>query len=324
MSPPVFPAGIVGHRDQVGSLVQDLASNNVVHAYLFSGPPHLGKFTIAKWFAKQLLMEGKEGIEGGRLAGEVDKLLHPDLFIIDQLWIEDVCEDFDVIAKSSNVPQQHRSKAKAKTDTISIEDIRVLHERLHEVSTGTFRCCLIRRVERMQVEAVNALLKVLEEPPPGVVFLLSTESLGQLLPTLVSRTRVLRFQRLPNRELQSLISGVSEDDVQFLLRIAQGAPGTLCRLRDDPDVLRQERKIFSDAVTFWRTGSLSERLRLLTPLSGRTAEAEHFLLHLALALREFPEVAVNASPSFHVYLRGLETNAQRQLLAQQFALAITE
>ncbi|MFA6523789.1 MAG: hypothetical protein WCS85_05485 [Candidatus Peribacteraceae bacterium] len=316
---------IIGHESQLQALLADKEADNVAHAYLFAGRKHLGKFTVAKRFAQELLtVDAESDEEKMRLGHDIDRLLHPDLFVIDRLWIEDVCEDFEVIAKSSNVPQQDRMKNGAKTDTIGIDDIRALQERLHEVSGGRYRCCLIRSAERLHEEAVNALLKILEEPPPGVVFLLTTESLPQLLPTLISRSRVLRFAPLPTEEMIPLVAGIAEDDAQFLLRLAQGAPGVILSMKDDPDRLRSERQGYAAALHFWRSHSLGERLRHLQPLSERGEEAEQFLLHLALALREeqsasYPEQAM----ALRALTADLRTNASRPLLLQRFALAVS-
>lgn len=324
--PPMAPQEIIGHQAQIQALLADKEATNVSHAYLFAGRKHLGKFTVASWFARELLtIDAGDDAERTRLGHDIDRLLHPDLFVIDRLWIEEVCEDFDVIAKSSNVPQQHRAKQPtAKTDTVGIDDIRALQERLHEVSGGRYRCCLIRSAERLQDEAVNALLKILEEPPPGVTFLLTTESLPSLLPTLISRSRVLRFSPLPVKEMFPLVAGIPEEDAQFLLRLAQGAPGVVLGMKDDPDRLRLERQGYAAALHFWRSHSLGERLRHLQPLSERGKEAEQFLLHLALALREeqstfFPEQAM----ALRALTADLRTNASRPLLLQRFALAVS-
>jgi DNA polymerase-3 subunit delta' len=318
-----FP--IVGHRPQVEALKMDLATGNVAHAYLFAGRKSLGKFTIAKWFAKELLtVDAGDERERERLSREIDRLLHKDLLVIDKLWVEDQEEDFDVLAKYSNILQQHRKKDGAKTDTISIEDIRSLQERLHEVKTGRFRCCLIREVGRLQEQAVNALLKILEEPPPGVVFLLTAESASSLLPTIVSRTRVMHFSPVATKELLPIVTGLPEEEAQFLLRVAQGAPGLIMRLKNDPDALRLERQQYGTALAFWHATSLSERLLLLSPLSQRGEEAQQLLLHLSLALREEKtEQMERRSHALHELIRGLKTNASRPLLVQRFVFAVS-
>jgi len=314
---------IVGHRQQTESLLEDLRTGNVAHAYLFVGKRHVGKFTVARWFAKTLLLvDAKDDEARHRTEHAVDRLLHPDLFVLDKLWIEDQQEDLDELSRFTNLPQQHRAKAHARTDTISIDDVRVLQERLHDVRAGTYRCCVIRSMERMQAEAVNALLKILEEPPPGVVFILTADAVESLLPTLVSRSRVIHFSPLPHAELAPLLKKQTQEDVQFILRVAQGAPGTVLRLRDDSDALRKERQLYANATAFWHAPTLSERLQSLDALSDRNPEAERMLFHLALSLRSEPaDVVPDLSAALHVLLHDLETNVSRPLAIQRFALS---
>ncbi len=313
---------IIGHESVRTSLAQDLKQDNVSHAYLLAGPPHIGKMTVARDFASQLLLHGQPPEKHDRIVREIEHLTHPDLFVLDKLWIEGESDNWETLAKFSNVPQVHRSKKPAaKTDVISIDDIRALQERLHETGSGQYRCCIIRSVERMQDAAANAFLKTLEEPPPGLVFLLTTQSISSLLPTILSRTRLLRMSRLSRAELRPLLENVSDDEAHFVLMIAQGAPGAARQLLHDPDLLRDHRLAHGQAETFWKSASLEERLRILTPLHKRTVEGDRLLLHLALALRG--KVAlVGKTQAFHRFTRGLSTNAHRQLLAQRFILEI--
>lgn len=317
---------IVGHLLQREQLAADLAQNNVAHAYLFSGAAHLGKMTVAKQFAFDLLSSSVEEEERAQCETSFQHLTHPDLLLMDMLWVEGVSDDWDDIAKSSNVPQRHREKKPpAKTDAISIDDIRALQERLHDTGTGRYRCCLIRSVERMQDAAANAFLKILEEPPEGLVFLLTTQAQGALLPTIVSRARLLPFRRVGIQDLRTLLEGVPEDDQAFILHISCGAPGMVVRLRNDPDLLRMHRTVHTKAQSFWNTHSLREQLSTLQPLSKRGAEANNLLLHLGLTLREqHPDIIQKQSDAFHALTRDLHTNAHRQLLVQRFALQIAQ
>ena len=315
---------IAGHDAVRQQLAEDLRLDNVSHAYLFAGPRHLGKMTLARWHAHQLLSAGRSAAEAEQVKHNCEHLMHPDLLVIDQLWIEEVCEDWNVIAQTSNVSQQHRSKKPAaRTDTISIDDIRALQERLNETSRGRYRCCIIRSVERMQAEASNALLKILEEPPSSLVFLFTTQSLSALLPTIVSRMRVLRFHPLSHLELSPLLDDVAEEDRQFILHVSQGAPGIVQQLKADPEALRHHRLTHTKAVSFWRSSSLRERLQILSPLTERGEEAEQLLLHLSLALREQSSLSHEHVRALHTLASGLKTNAHRQLLAQRFALTLS-
>ena len=313
---------IIGHGAQLAELKADMDSGNIAHAYLFAGAPHLGKMTIARWFATEMLFRDAGHEEKQKILHDIDRLIHPDLLVLDQLWIEEKCEDFEVIAETSNVPQQHRAKAGMRSDVIGIDDVRVIQERLHETGEGPWRFCIVRGIERMQEAAANAFLKILEEPPPGRVFIFTTESLTSILPTIVSRVRVMHFQRVADREMQALVKDEAEDDAKFILHLSQGAPGKAMRLLEDPDQLREEKLFHTQAITFWSATSLMERLKLLTPLLERGEEAERFMLHLALALREQYEDKAARHEKLMELVRGLETNAHRQLIAQRFALGI--
>ncbi len=315
---------MLGHAPQIAELASDITSGNVSHAYLLSGPRHLGKFTIATWFSRELLTIGAADEEEKKtIVGRMERLLHPDYLQIDQLWIEDVCEDPDLIARSTNIPQHHRKEAKAKTNEIGIEDIRALQQRLFEVGERRHRCCVIREAERMREVATNALLKILEEPPEGVVFILTTESASALLQTLLSRVRQIRFFPLSKAELQPMMTDVAPDDAHFLVHLAQGAPGVIAELKADPEKLRIEKQIHGQATDFWNAPSPLARMQLLKPLHERGEASERFLLHLALALRERSTDAIaKEATAFNRLASGLRTNAHRKLLSEQFALSV--
>lgn len=322
---PMSPQKIIGHARQLAELAADIESKNIAHAYLFAGTPNLGKTTIAQWFARELLTEGKTHEEKEEIDHQILHMIHPDLMVLDQLWIEDKCEDWDVIARSSNVPQQHRAKAPAmRTDVIGIDDVREIQSRLQETGNGQYRFCLIRGIERMQDAAVNALLKTLEEPPPGRIFLLTTDSLQTVLPTILSRSRVIRFQRVSDRDVATLLEETEEEDRRFILHLAQGAPGRAIRLANDPDALREEKQFHQQAMSFWNTSSPIDRMMALTPLHERGAESERFLFHLALALREKGEYTHAQQKALNELVEGLRTNASRPLMTEHFATQIAQ
>lgn len=317
---------ILGHGKQRGQLLSDIASDNVTHAYLFAGPAHVGKLTVARWFGAELVTDGLKPSEKAHAKSEVERLIHPDYLCLDDLWIEGVNEDWKLIGASSNVPQQHRSKAPAaKTDVISIEDIRLLSERLHETGTSPHRACIIRGIERMQPAAANAFLKILEEPPSRVVFILTTDNLHAVLPTVQSRTRVLRFSPLSQKEMAPLLEGQPDDDAAFALHIAGGAPGLLIRLLDEPEQLRMHRQLHAQARQFWQATHIKDRLAWLLPAAEKKQQDIHaVLLHLGLTLREQPDAKQRAlwAKPYGALIETLKTNAHRGLLLERFALEI--
>lgn len=316
-------SSVVGHSGQIAQLVQDIETGNVAHAYLFVGQEYLGKSAVARWFATELLTLGLDAAERAATVVQIDRLIHPDFLSLDRLWIEDLSENLDEIALSSNLPQAHRWKAPSmKSDTISIDDMRVIQEKIYETGNGARRVCFIRGIDRLQEAAANAFLKILEEPPEGRVFLLTASGDSSVLPTIVSRSRVLRFDRVSDASIAPLLKGLSEDDRAFVLHVAQGAPGRAIALADDPDALLEERLMHNQALSVWGPMSLSERLRVLTPLAEKGVEAERFLLHLALALRESPVFDARRAEALRLLASRLETNAYKPLIVQEFALGI--
>lgn len=315
---------LVGHRPQILQLESDLSSGNLAHAYLFVGPQRVGKFAVAKWFAKKIMTMDVRAAEKEEVGRRIDALIHPDVLVLDKLWMEETQDDYDMLGKYTNLAQQHRAKAKMKTDVISIDDVRQLQDRIQETGQGRHRVCLIRSVERMRDEAANAFLKTLEEPPPGRVFILTAEGSGSVLPTISSRARLVRFERVGDKDMKPMLTGLEPDEARFILHIAQGSPGTAVRLRDDADALREEKQMHEHARGVWAARGLGSRLRQLKPLFERGPQAERFLTHLALSLREWPGAPRGWERVLMQMVRDLETNAHRQLIVQRFALGLGE
>lgn len=315
---------LVGHRPQVAQLEQDLSSGNLSHAYLFVGPPHAGKFTVAKWFAKKIMAADVPPERREETERQIDALIHPDVLVLDRLWMDEAFDDLHELAKYTNVPQQHRIKGKMKTDVISIDDVRLIQERVQETGMSPHRVCLIRSVGRMRDEAANAFLKTLEEPPPGRVFLLTADAVGDVLPTISSRCRVVRFERVGDKDMRSLVESLPGDEANFILRTAQGSPGLAMRLKSDPEALRLEQQVHARARSVWTATSLASRLHALSDVTERGPDADRFLRHLFLTLRDSPLAGRPQERALMQLVRDLETNAHRTLIVQRFALSIVD
>lgn len=324
---PSIPDDLVGHDKERGQLLQDIATGNVSHAYLFAGQPHLGKFTLATWFAWRLLVDHLPPDKRKAERERMEKFIHPDFLCLGDLWIEGVNDDWTAIGRSSNIPQQHRSKnPTAKTDVIGIEEIRAISERLLSTGQSPYFCCVIRGIERMQPASATSFLKILEEPPPRVVFLLTTDAPNMLLPTIISRTRFMNFHPLQRGEMLPLLQGRDDEDATFALHLARGAPGMLFELLSDPDRLRAEKQLHSQAKQFWQTKSLKERLAWLMQVTEKRQDIDAVVLHLGLTMRELPNPEHRSAciRAFTELAKQLKTNAHRGLLLERFALALQE
>ena len=166
------------------------------HAYLFHGPAGVGKRTVARAFAAELLAEGDADPDGVRR--RVQSGSHPDL-----TWVrptgahvmrtEDVADP--VVAAASKTPFE-----------------------------AARRVFVLERVDTMNDEVANRLLKTLEEPARFVHLILLTDALGQVIPTVVSRCQLVRFDRLPAERIAAELerSGVPAGRAAACGRLAMG------------------------------------------------------------------------------------------------------
>ncbi len=188
------------------------------HAWLLTGPEGVGKATFAYRAARRLLGAGADpslGVLGSRpddpVSRQVAARSHPDLLVLERAG-----EDGKV------------------RKVIPVDEARRLPEFFAQTpATAPFRVAIIDAVDDLNVNAANAVLKTLEEPPPrGVLFLVSHQP-GRLLATIRSRCRRLAFPALAEDEVMRLLSeraAIGEDDGRRLARMSGGAPGLAMRL----------------------------------------------------------------------------------------------
>lgn len=164
-----------------------IASERMHHAWLLSGAKGLGKRAFARAAAAELVRE-----PGGKLP---DPASHPDIHILEHL----PANEDEAKKKAEGKPFQAKRN-------IAVDQVREMIRRLSTKPTmGARRAIVIDPADDMEKSAVNALLKVLEEPPAGTYFLLVAHQPGRLLPTIRSRCRVLRFAALTPEELDGVI-----------------------------------------------------------------------------------------------------------------------
>jgi len=206
---------IVGQDHIRTALINALNQNKVAHAYLFSGPRGTGKTTAAKILAKALNCSDRQGAEPCNRCISCQN--------IDQGIALDVLE----IDAASNR---------------GIDEIRDLREKVKFASSqGKYKVYIIDEVHMLTNEAFNALLKTLEEPPAGVVFILATTESHKVPLTILSRVQRYEFHRIPPAKIaerlrevcQSLGRQVEEKALQVIALKAEGG------LRDALSILDQ-------------------------------------------------------------------------------------
>lgn len=187
------------------------ASERMHHAWLLAGARGLGKRAFARAAAAELVRE-----PGGR---SPDVATHPDIHILEHL----PANDDEAKKKAEGKPYQTKRN-------IAVDQVREMTRRLSTKPTlGDRRAIIIDPADDMEKSAVNALLKVLEEPPAGTYFLLVAHQPGRLLPTIRSRCRMLRFAALSPEELDAVIRrDVPQADAEAraaAIAASNGSPG---------------------------------------------------------------------------------------------------
>ncbi len=226
---------MLGHEWAVEMLHQHAARGDARHAYLFCGPPGLGRRTLALRLTQAL--NCTEPIAPGIPCGtcrdcrQIGSMQHPDLNVIQAL------------------DDEGRPK---EGGTLKVDQVReVQHALSLKPFQARYRVALFLRFQEANDNAANALLKTLEEAPAHAILLLTADTPEQLLPTIVSRCEILRMRALPVGVIEAdlLDRGVDAERARLLAHISGGRPGYARRLVDDAAVLEKREERLNDLQT---------------------------------------------------------------------------
>jgi DNA polymerase-3 subunit delta' len=226
---------MLGHEWAVDMLHQHAARGETRHAYLFCGPPGLGRRTLALRLAQALNCTKTiaAGIPCGtcRDCKQIEAMQHPDLNVIQAL-------DGDGLPKEGG--------------TLKVDQVREVQRALSlKPYQSKFRVALFLRFQEANDNAANALLKTLEEAPAHAILLLTADTPEQLLPTIVSRCEILRLRPLPVGAIEAdlIERGMDEERARLLAHISGGRPGYARRLMNDATVLEKREERLNDLQT---------------------------------------------------------------------------
>jgi DNA polymerase-3 subunit delta' len=211
-----------GHDWAVQLLKTHASGDKLRHAYLFIGPQGVGRRTLALRFAQALNCMALP--EPGQFCGEcrncrqIHAMQHPDLSLL--------------------VPEEGHKD-------VLIDQIRELQHSLALAPySATYRIALLIDFQRANTQAMNALLKTLEEPQDKVVLLLTADALESLLPTIVSRCEVIRLRPASiasTRMYLQSAKGLSSDEARFIAHLSGGRVGAALRYIEEPEVFTRRR-----------------------------------------------------------------------------------
>lgn len=211
--PPLF-----GHDEAAAAFTASHRGGRLHHAWLLTGPEGVGKASFARAAALRVLADGwSPPVDAPGLLVPADHRAarlwaagsHPDTVTLERLW---------------------RDKTRDLARSITVDQVRGLSRLFGTApSFSPWRVVVIDAADDLERGGANALLKMLEEPPPNSLFFLVSHAPQRLLPTIRSRCRPVRFARLGEADMTAALSAALPDaeaaEIAALVSAGEGAPG---------------------------------------------------------------------------------------------------
>jgi DNA polymerase III subunit delta' len=270
---------ILGHDTAIDEFLTAMQSDRMHHAWMLVGRQGIGKATLARKFAARMLAEaaapglGSGSIElppENKTAMLIAAQTHPDFKLLDRLPKDDKLKDKD----RRELPEGYE-----RARSITVDQVRSLNASFTTTpSMSARRVVVIDAIDDMERSSANALLKNLEEPPAGTIFLLVNHVPGRVLPTIRSRCRILRFSSMTDDVMTTImrhhLPDADPEELAAIVRAGEGAPGRALALEGqglaELDLTLLKLSTHGDP-------SNCERLALASKLSGKAAQARYEL-----------------------------------------------
>jgi DNA polymerase-3 subunit delta' len=276
-----------GNAPAARTLSDMIRRGRIAQTLLLSGPEGIGKATLARRFAAELLAHGASKIEQDDLSLEANQQIVADR----EKWPADKRNEDPLLFGSH--PDFLTFPPDGPLRQITIAQMRLLKDRAQlKPLRGAWRVFLIDSIDRANEQAANSLLKTLEEPPEHLVLILTARNPYDLLPTIRSRAVPLRLGRLNEAEMREFISGKALDQPEQRLALAEGSPGVAVSLDLETYTRRRASMLallrvagglepfgswmkHSDSIAARRTEKLESYLEVLYVLLGDVLRLTH-------------------------------------------------
>lgn len=311
---------IIGHAKPKKLIRSMLENDRLPHALLFSGPPGVGKFTLALELTKTLFCENQSACGRCRGCQNAKHGTHPDLRVVES------------------------------ETSIGIEDLRNLQKEIYQAPyEQKRRVIIIDGAEKMTRDAANALLKTLEEPPIFNVFVLVTSNEREIPLTIKSRCVRIGFGPLSKDDIRSYfrgLKGLDEKKVELTAALSYGSISVGLFWLDDSHLLIRQK--LAEAILGKKKGyilitllaeriaknttemlvylhfllSLLQDLWLLQQSDGFAAIRNSDLLHLLSERSYDPEWIVSSMNKVQETVRAIRYNISKWLAAEHMLISI--
>lgn len=263
---------LFGQPRAEAAVLEAFATRRLHHGWLLTGPRGIGKATLAWRIARFLLATPDD--DGGLFAAPPPRDL-------------DIALDHPVARRLSALSEPRlfllrrgpNDKGSALSADIRVDDVRKLKSFLHLSSAdGGRRVVIVDAADDMNTAAANALLKLLEEPPAGAIFLLVAHQPAGLLPTIRSRCRELRLATLAPADMAAALAqaGAEAPDPVALAQLSGGSVGEAIRLAN-LDGLDTYARLVALLASLPRLDR-PQALTLADSVAGKAAEARFDLM----------------------------------------------
>ena len=258
-----------GHRKNLKLLRRLYRENFVSGSYLFSGMQAIGKKKTALWFAQLVNCTGPEPPCGVcRSCRKIEKGVHPDVRIISRL------EDKTVI---------------------TIDQVReqVVNEANFKPLEGNYRVFIIDDAHLLNDQAQNSLLKVLEEPGNTIIIILVTSRPSELIGTIISRCRVIRFFPLTVEDMDAVLDStlhIPRERIHLVKSTCAGSPGKAINQAMDEEYWKIRKKIFN-IMEILPDGKQGDIIKFLSSFKVSRTDVEHLESIFEIILSWFRDVS---------------------------------
>lgn len=220
---------VAGHDEVLPRLISEIDGDRLSHAYLFFGPQGVGKHFVASIFATAIncveLRRGGDEAPCGvcHSCRAAFRRSHHDILFVG--------------------PEGNH---------ITIDQIRDIRRLVQLKTEGAGKkVIIIDEASTMTIPAANSFLKILEEPPGQVVYILISTTLESLLPTIISRCRLIKFRPVSSVSVETHLSGcfdISADEAAFIARLSKGILADAVSLAADAALLERRSKALSSLI----------------------------------------------------------------------------